>query len=61
LKEAREEAFALVEEDPEMRSPENTAVREQLLHRWRGRLSLAEGRLRPSDLDHQSKVSLKSS
>jgi ATP-dependent DNA helicase RecG len=41
LKEAREEAFALVEEDPEMRSPENTAVREQLLHRWRGRLSLA--------------------
>jgi ATP-dependent DNA helicase RecG len=41
LKEAREEAFALVEEDPEMRSPENAAVREQLLHRWRGRLSLA--------------------
>ena len=41
LKEAREEAFALVEEDPEMRRPENTAVREQLLQRWRGRLSLA--------------------
>jgi ATP-dependent DNA helicase RecG len=41
LQEAREEAFALVKDDPEMRSPENVAVREQLLHRWRGRLSLA--------------------
>jgi ATP-dependent DNA helicase RecG len=41
LKEAREEAFALVSEDPELRSPENAAVRELLLHRWRGRLSLA--------------------
>jgi ATP-dependent DNA helicase RecG len=41
LKEAREEAFALVQDDPEMRSPENVAVREQLLHRWHGRLSLA--------------------
>jgi ATP-dependent DNA helicase RecG len=41
LQEAREEAFALVEEDPDLRKPENAAVREQLLHRWRGRLSLA--------------------
>ncbi|MGZ6124453.1 MAG: ATP-dependent DNA helicase RecG, partial [Myxococcales bacterium] len=41
LKEAREEAFALVEADPELRSVENAEVREQLLHRWRGRLSLA--------------------
>jgi ATP-dependent DNA helicase RecG len=41
LQEARKEAFALVSEDPELRSPENAAVRELLLHRWRGRLSLA--------------------
>ncbi len=41
LKEAREEAFALVKDDPELQNPENVAVREQLLHRWRGRLSLA--------------------
>jgi len=41
LNEAREEAFALVNEDPELRTPENAAVRELLLHRWRGRLSLA--------------------
>ena len=41
LKEAREEAFALVEEDPDLHRPENAAVRELLLHRWRGRLSLA--------------------
>src|SRR5207245_2423436 len=39
--EARDEAFALVKEDPELRSPENAAVRELLLHRWKGRLSLA--------------------
>jgi ATP-dependent DNA helicase RecG len=41
LQEAREDAFALVNEDPELRSPENAAVRELLLHRFRGRLSLA--------------------
>jgi ATP-dependent DNA helicase RecG len=41
LEEARAEAVALIEEDPELRNPENAAVREQLLHRWRGRLSLA--------------------
>ncbi len=41
LVEAREEAFALVKDDPELRKPENAEVREQLMHRWRGRLSLA--------------------
>ena len=41
LVEAREEAFALVDDDPGLRKPENVAVREQLMHRWRGRLSLA--------------------
>jgi ATP-dependent DNA helicase RecG len=41
LVEAREEAFALVSDDPELARPENAAVREQLMHRWRGRLSLA--------------------
>jgi len=41
LKEAREEGFALVSEDPELSTPENAALRELLLHRFRGRLSLA--------------------
>ncbi len=41
LNEAREEAFALVQADPELGSAENLPVRELLLHRWRGRLSLA--------------------
>ena len=41
LVEAREEAFALVADDPELGKPENAAIREQLMHRWRGRLSLA--------------------
>ena len=41
LAEAREEAFELVRSDPELKRPENVAVREQLMHRWRGRLSLA--------------------
>jgi ATP-dependent DNA helicase RecG len=41
LKEAREEAFDLVQSDPDLRRPENAAVRDQLLNRWRGRLSLA--------------------
>ncbi len=41
LVEAREEAFELVADDPELSKPENVAVREQLMHRWRGRLSLA--------------------
>jgi ATP-dependent DNA helicase RecG len=41
LREAREEAFALVEEDPLLSKPENAAVKDQLLNRFRGRLSLA--------------------
>ena len=41
LQEAREEAFALVEKDPAMQQPENRLLREELLARWRGRLSLA--------------------
>jgi ATP-dependent DNA helicase RecG len=41
LAEAREEAFALVADDPELKRAENQAVRDQLLNRWRGRLSLA--------------------
>ena len=38
---AGEEAFALVEQDPDLKLPEHTALRDQLLNRWRGRLSLA--------------------
>jgi ATP-dependent DNA helicase RecG len=41
LMEAREEAFALVQDDPDLKKPENAAVRDQLMNRWRGRLSLA--------------------
>ena len=41
LQEAREEAFQLVQEDPGLSKPENAAVRDQLMNRWRGRLSLA--------------------
>jgi ATP-dependent DNA helicase RecG len=42
LDEAREEAFALVEADPELARPENQAAREALEQRWSGRLSLAQ-------------------
>ena len=41
LQEAREEAFALVQSDPDLRRPENAALREAFHNRWRGRLSLA--------------------
>jgi ATP-dependent DNA helicase RecG len=41
LGEAREEAFALVEIDPDLSRPENATLREALQTRWRGRLSLA--------------------
>jgi ATP-dependent DNA helicase RecG len=41
LAEAREEAFALVQRDPELSSTGNAQLRDYLLHRWRGRLSLA--------------------
>jgi ATP-dependent DNA helicase RecG len=42
LDEAREDAFALAEEDPELARPEHAAAREALEQRWSGRLSLAE-------------------
>jgi ATP-dependent DNA helicase RecG len=41
LQEAREEAFALVQSDPDLRRPENAALRDAFHNRWRGRLSLA--------------------
>ncbi len=42
LEEARAEAFALVEADPALGSPENAAAGEALQQRWAGRLSLAQ-------------------
>ncbi len=41
LEEARQEAFALVAADPDLRRPEHRTLREALLARWRGRLDLA--------------------
>jgi len=41
LQEAREEAFALVRSDPDLRRAENGALRDAFHNRWRGRLSLA--------------------
>ncbi|MFY3746336.1 ATP-dependent DNA helicase RecG [Anaeromyxobacter sp. Red801] len=42
LEEAREEAFGLVERDPDLARPEHAAAREALAGRWAGRLSLAQ-------------------
>jgi len=42
LDEAREEAFALVETDPELAAPEHRAAARALATRWAGRLSLAQ-------------------
>jgi ATP-dependent DNA helicase RecG len=42
LDEAREEAFALVEADPELSAPEHRAAARALATRWSGRLSLAQ-------------------
>jgi ATP-dependent DNA helicase RecG len=42
LEEAREEAFALVEADPDLALPEHGAAREALRERWSERLSLAQ-------------------
>jgi len=42
LEEAREEAFALVEADPDLARPEHAAAAEALRQRWARRLSLAE-------------------
>jgi len=41
LEEARQEAFALVGADPDLRQPEHRSLREALLARWRGKLDLA--------------------
>ena len=41
LQEAREEAFALVQSDPDLKKPENAALGDAFRNRWRGRLSLA--------------------
>jgi len=41
LEEARQEAFVIVEADPELLKPEHRALREALLTRWRGKLDLA--------------------
>jgi ATP-dependent DNA helicase RecG len=42
LDEAREEAFALVEADPDLAAPEHRAAARALAARWAGRLSLAQ-------------------
>jgi ATP-dependent DNA helicase RecG len=41
LEEARQEAFALVERDPDLSRPEHRWLRGTLLTRWRGKLALA--------------------
>ncbi len=42
LSQARDAAFRLVEEDPQLARPENRRIREVLLARWEGRLTLAD-------------------
>jgi ATP-dependent DNA helicase RecG len=41
LEQARKEAFALVERDPDLSLPVHAGVKEELLRRWGGRLELA--------------------
>jgi ATP-dependent DNA helicase RecG len=41
LQEARTEAFALTQQDPDLSAPEHAELRRYLFDRWRGRLSLA--------------------
>ncbi|HBG07426.1 MAG TPA: DNA helicase RecG, partial [Geobacter sp.] len=41
LEQARKEAFALVERDPELKAPGNELLRGELMLRWGGRLELA--------------------
>ena len=41
LEEARRDAFALVQADPQLLAPEHRALRAALLTRWRGKLDLA--------------------
>jgi ATP-dependent DNA helicase RecG len=42
LNEAKEEAFSLIEKDPDLNRPEHEALRAVLLHRWAGRMDLAK-------------------
>jgi ATP-dependent DNA helicase RecG len=42
LEEAREEAYALVDADPDLDRPEHGASKEALRERWAERLSLAQ-------------------
>jgi ATP-dependent DNA helicase RecG len=42
LGEARADAFALVEDDPLLENPNHLALREVLVHRWRGRMEMAK-------------------
>jgi ATP-dependent DNA helicase RecG len=41
LEQARKEAFALVEADPDLRAPGHEQLKSELMHRWGGRLELA--------------------
>ncbi|GFO55231.1 ATP-dependent DNA helicase RecG [Geomonas sp. Red276] len=41
LEQARKEAFALVESDPELRAPGHEKLKTELMYRWGGRLELA--------------------
>lgn len=41
LEEARREAFAVIEKDPDLSRPENAPLRHELARRWGGRLELA--------------------
>ena len=40
LQQARQEAFALLKQDPQMKAPANLALREAMLRRWAGKLEL---------------------
>jgi len=41
LEDARREAFAVIEKDPDLTRPENAPLRQELARRWGGRLELA--------------------
>ena len=42
LSQARAAAFGLAQEDPSLERPENARIKEVLLSRWEGRLTLAD-------------------
>ena len=42
LGEARTDAFAVLKNDPRLEKPENTSLKEVLMHRWQSRLELAK-------------------